>query len=315
MNAAIVGFGAIGCRHAQSLISKEGLHNIYIVEPSDQMFNEGIMKIGAKTDRFLRVQSVYDLDSSNIKIAIIATSSEPRFQIMKYLIESGIKFFLVEKIVFQSMAQFNSIIELMENNGVKAYCNFVNRYFNNYIDLQDKIRASVSSVSMKVVAGNLGLGCNAIHYMDLFEYLTGNPITKCSSALMLCATNCRRGQNYKEFSGILFADDDQKNTLSIYFDPSHTGNVNIELSIDDEHVLLSEGCETEYHFDRKKIGKRKFDIIPTSKLTSKIVNDILSDSTLLPTIANTKNVHSFLFKQINLTLGVPDEETVLCPIT
>ncbi|MGV8058389.1 MAG: Gfo/Idh/MocA family oxidoreductase [Smithellaceae bacterium] len=315
MNTVVVGFGAIGCRHAQSLMMGEGFKDIYVVEPSDQMFAEGIKKIGAKPERFLRVPDFSDLNCSKIKVAIIATSSEPRFQIMKQLIELGVKYFLVEKIVFQSMTQFNSIIELMEGNGVKAYCNFVNRYFNNYVELEKKIKVSASKVSMNVIAGNLGLGCNAIHYMDLFEYLTGNPISMCKSALTPWTDNCRRGSIYREFSGILFASDDRNNTLSIYFDPSHVGNVNIELSIDDKHLMLSEGSQIEYYFDGQKIGKREFDIIPTSKLTSKILNDILSNSTLLPTIASTRSTHSFLFKQINQTLGLPDEENILCPIT
>jgi hypothetical protein len=80
-------------------------------------------------------------------------------------------------------------------------------------------------------------------------------------------------------------------------------------------MLLSEGCGAEYDLGGETIQKRPFDIIPTSKLTNTILSDILTHSTFLPTIADTKNAHSFLFKQINKTLGLPDEENVLCPIT
>lgn len=315
MNVVIVGFGAIGCRHAQALMSAEGFQKICIVEPSEQIFNQGISKIGADPSRFIRVRAVDDLVCRDVQIAVVATSSEPRFRIMKHLIESGIRYFLVEKIVFQSMAQFDDIIKLLEHHGAKAYCNFVNRYFNNYVELKNRIKASSSRVSMTVIGGDLGLGCNAIHYMDLFEYLTGNPIALCDSALTPCPAENRRGSIYKEFSGVIFAEDEQNNMLSICFDPSHTGSVNLELHINGDRSLLSEGCGTEYYFGGQTAEKKAFHIIPTSRLTHRILNDIMFGSTLLPTVMTTKNTHSHLFKQITQALGLSQTRNVMCPIT
>lgn len=168
---------------------------------------------------------------------------------------------------------------------------------------------------MNIIAGDLGIVCNAIHYMDLFEYLSGYPIVECISDLCPWKNVNKRGMNYKEFSCVFIARDLQNNILTICFDPSHNGNVNIILNINGDKILLSEGCGTEYCSTNRQIKKRAFEIIPTSRLTAKIIIDILSESSLLPSIAHSKNIHTHLFKQINRALGLKNTAEVLCPIT
>ena len=48
---------------------------------------------------------------SGIDLAISSTCAEPRYDIIKNLIEYGVKLFLIEKIAFQSLAQFDNIIK------------------------------------------------------------------------------------------------------------------------------------------------------------------------------------------------------------
>jgi len=314
MNALIVGFGGMGCRHTQSLLASKRYEQISVVEPSDAMLEEGLQKINASPGDITRVPRIAQA-TGHADIVIIATSSEPRFEIMKQLLQRGFKHFLVEKIVFQSAAQFDEIIDLLEKSEARAYGNFVNRYFPTYVLLREKVRTSKARVAMTVTGGDLGIGCNAIHYLDLFEYLTGKNIqTVCSSLKSWDKVN-KRGDRYREFSGLISAKSGSDDTLTVYFDPSHSGGAMLHLDLGQERFLLSEGSGVEYRIFPDTIATADFTIIATSKLSATIVDDILGARSPLTSVAQTRNAHVHLFKAVNKTLQLPDKDTTLCPIT
>ena len=99
-NVLVVGFGAMGCRHAQSLLHGDDF-NLYVVEPDSQTFEKGIEKICASHNMVTRV----DLRSQlpQFDFAVVATSSGPRYSITKDLLEFNVKNILLEKVVFQSI--------------------------------------------------------------------------------------------------------------------------------------------------------------------------------------------------------------------
>lgn len=314
MHALIVGFGGMGCRHAQSLLSSGRCEQIAVVEPSDEKFNEGLAKIKAVPTDVKRFSSLAEY-SEGADIVIVATSSGPRFDIMTQLLRKGYKRFLLEKILFQSVYQFNEIITLLEKYQAKAYCNFVNRYFANYKRLREVIHTRQERVDMTVIGGDLGLGCNAIHYMDLFEYLTGAHIADVNSKISASPRENKRGSSYKEFSGLITARNDREDALTIYFDDSHSGGVTLRIDIGRERHILSEGKKKELHCDRGNIVEDDFILTPSSLLTAGIVEDILAGRSILTTVEQTKNAHAFLFKEMNRTLNLPENERTLCPIT
>ena len=94
---AIIGFGAMGCRHAQSLINnpETAAWEIFAVETSEDNFKLGLQKIGADETRVKRVDSVINLPDE-VDMVIIATSSGPRFYIMNQLLDKGIRYYLLE---------------------------------------------------------------------------------------------------------------------------------------------------------------------------------------------------------------------------
>ena len=99
----IVGFGGIGCRHAQSFLDKKKDYEVHILEPSDENIKQNLKRINAKKSDFTWYK---DIDNVPVlDIAIVATSSFPRFKIVKNLVVMGYKKFLLEKIVFQSEEQ------------------------------------------------------------------------------------------------------------------------------------------------------------------------------------------------------------------
>ena len=170
----IVGFGVMGCRHAQSFLDKKKDYEVHILEPSDESIKQNIKRIGAEKSDFIWYKNIDNIPL--LDIAIIATSSYPRFEIVKNLIKMGYKKFLLEKVVFQSEKQFSTIIKMIDESDSVAYCNFVNRYFVAYNNIKKQLDRSNKKININVLGGalQLGLGCNAIHYIDILQYLTNN---------------------------------------------------------------------------------------------------------------------------------------------
>jgi len=156
----IVGFGNMGCRHAQSLLGNKDKYEIHVVEPSAEAIQVNSGRIGAEKGDIAFYDSIDDAPG-NVDVAIVASSSNPRYGIVKNLLNKGVKLFLLEKIVFQSIEQFDEIISIAENKGAKLYCNFVNRFFSVYNDIRTRIGSSNTLVNMTVYGGDFGLGCNA----------------------------------------------------------------------------------------------------------------------------------------------------------
>ena len=93
----VVGFGSIGCRHAQSLLNNKEHYEIHILEPSRSTIEKNLKAINARMSHFTWYENLEEVPM--LDFAIISTSSSPRFEIIKYLLKIGFKKFLVEKIV------------------------------------------------------------------------------------------------------------------------------------------------------------------------------------------------------------------------
>jgi predicted dehydrogenase len=317
---AIIGFGAMGCRHAQSLINNPETANwkILTVETSEENFKLGIQKIGADETRIQRVSAISNLPDS-IDLAIVATSAAPRYAIMNQLLDKGIKYYLLEKIVFQSLAQFDHIIQRMKQLEAVAYCNFVNRYFDNYNHIRKQIQSNPGiPVEMTVTGGEFGLGCNAIHYIDLFEYLTSSSgkVTIQYNLLEELESGNKRGNEYREFRGSIAAVNDKKQHLRITsFKAFETGIViNIRLG---DHSLhqLNENMGTAVEYNENGIRNHLFNLLPTSRLTAVICQDIFNGTCRLSTVQETRQTHAQLFGIFNTVLKLENSSETICPIT
>ena len=312
MNILLVGFGNMGCRHAQSLLKRKNDDNLYVLEPHKEIIEINKSKINDIENKLVFIDNL-DALTCDIDFAIIATSSYPRFEIVKKLLDRGIKKFLLEKVVFQSEKQFDIVINMLENYDAIAYCNFVNRYFPNYRKIKQEMLKN-TPFNMVVTGGNFGLGCNALHYVDLFEFLSDEYSSIKSSKLELLNSINRRGDIYKEVSGQLAWSSPKGNILLINSDVKITAGVEIIITQNRKTHILNE--ESLKHIELAadlSIKITDFIIKYTSELTNIIVNDIIESNTLLPTVQETKNCHIHLFSILNPVFGLSKSD--LCPIT
>jgi predicted dehydrogenase len=313
LNILVVGFGMMGCRHVQALLQNKEKFKVHVLEPSAENVETNAARIGAKPEDCSWYNSLGEVPP--VELAIVATSSAPRFNIVKTLIESGCKFFLLEKIVFQSVDQFKEIMELMNANGVKAYCNFVNRYFEAYNEIKQELNAD-THLEMLVYGNAFGLGCNAIHYIDIFQYLTANNnLIIDSSSVSKIEIENRRGTQYREFTGTLKMKNDKGDKVTIIADPEFLGGVTINIRQGNKEYLLSEQSQKYYSIGVGSNDKKDFTITPTSRLSDKITLEILEGNCRLTRLEETFQSHQLLFEVFNNCLFGEHLNVTLCSIT
>jgi predicted dehydrogenase len=315
-NVLVVGFGMMGCRHVQALLQRKGEMNVIVLEPSIIVIEESLLRIGANRDDCTWVTDISEVQEV-IDVAVIATSSAPRYRIVSSLIEKGIKNFLLEKIVFQSEEQFDTILKIAEENDVKLYCNFVNRYFKPYRDIKSYIQlVDCADINMTIIGGPFGLGCNAIHYIDIYQFITGcDEINVKTADVSIMDIENRRGNQYKEFKGKILVSDQSQKSLFIISDEHFQGGVVITIKAGDKTFILNEQTKQVYETDGKTISQSDFEIIPTSMLSALIVEEIIAGKCNLTRLEETKSAHFSLFNLFNQILTGNHSSSMICPIT
>jgi len=322
---AIVGCGQLGSRHLQAIAKLGGSLRIQVVEPSEanQRIGEARLAEVLPERHDIEVEWYENLDGleQGSDLTIVSTTARGRAAILKALVEKGHKRFLVEKIVCQSETEYESILKVFGEKDVKGWVDCTRRYFPFYeliIPLLEKER----TVIFNATGGNHGLGCNAIHLLDLFWRITGS-----SRQLQLNGDYLSprllpnpRGEDLIEFSGTLVAITKAETFASISFHPENSAPVLIGITSDhyrvsvnesDHHALLSRK-ESDWRWE-----EHPFETLYSSNLTNRIARSILEeDACDLPTVEDSYWLHKELFRVFNshikrLTGGVGN----VCPIT
>ncbi|MDZ4726929.1 MAG: Gfo/Idh/MocA family oxidoreductase [Leptospira sp.] len=298
MKVLVVGFGSIGSRHTQSLLGSNLVKNITVFDPSDESYSQGLKRIAATELQVERISTLDAVKEHCPDIVILSSTAKDRFSQFEFFAQMGVKRFLVEKIVFQSMEQFHNAISLIQKHEIESFCNFANRYYPNYILLKDLIRNQ--RLDMRITCGDIGLATSAIHYMDLFEYLSDSPIHDSIGDLKSSLKENKRGKEYKEYNGLILFLTEKGDKLSLFYDASHEANPMIELSFGEHFHVISEGERKERFKNQLNFENKPFEIIPSSILTKQIVEDMLNGNCILTSIQGTMNTHMHLFNVINI---------------
>lgn len=310
----IVGFGAMGCRHTQAFLSQKSKFEVHVLEPSENNIKENLKKINAEYND-CKWYSISD-DIPVLDIAVIATSSKPRFEIIKKLLKIGYRNFLLEKIVFQSEYQFKTVLKLTKKFNALVYCNFVNRYFDVYNIIRKEILTSNNKTHITVHGGEFGLGCNSIHYIDIFQYLTNCNNPKLVKAkINISKIKNKRGNEYEEFTGFITLKNNKSDSVRIISEVGYNGGVTINIRSGGKNYFINEQTKMFYYHTKKQFNFERFSILPTSSLSNVIVDDIFNNNCVLTKLEETYLAHIELFNVFNKTLYGKTFLKKLCPIT
>lgn len=172
-NIVIVGAGGIGQRHAQSCgtLPVAG-YSLHLVDPNDEN--------RARTNELLNgrdavswYKTVSDLPKT-IDLAIVATRADIRAAITQNLVENAsARSLILEKVLFQKLDDYASTGRILRQAGAAAWVNCPRRLWLSYRQLRDELKGQdIARIGMS--GADWDIGCNAIHFIDLFAFLTGS---------------------------------------------------------------------------------------------------------------------------------------------
>lgn len=205
INIALIGAGELGSRHLQSLVGVENA-KVFVVEPSmlsrDIAFKRVEEVVLSTKAEINFVEDITQLPQK-IKFVIIATGAAPRLAILKKLVKHAkVKYLLLEKVLFQNTNEYHEAKKLIDEYKIKTWVNCPRRMFDAYSDLKHNLN-QLAPISMRVTGGNWGLACNAIHFIDIFSFLSNSKVLSVDTGQLDKQIYPSRRENYIEFFGCL----------------------------------------------------------------------------------------------------------------
>ena len=306
----IVGFGGIGSRHCESLISNPD-YNISIIDPDENSFklNSKIIDLIGKNTAVHYFKDLGDFDKKRIDLIIHATTANVRLDSLKNILSKiECNNYLLEKIVFQNSSSFREYENSTLAKKINSYVHLPMRYYRSTKLVREIIKKNDLLVqSIEIKGSRWGILCNLIHYLDYFKHIFGvKPDFLLESNNNTEIVNSKRSNIFKEISGELSLINSQNVRLHLI----DRVNENFELNFICNNDNLITIKDTGVHFNNKFIqnGFRQF----TSELTLQIVDDIFNSKSSLPFVNETLKYHEVVF---DLYRNISMENPKVIPVT
>lgn len=180
----LIGCGNIGFRHLQALVQLPQAVEIMVVEPN-LLAHPRIATLIAEHKGSHRIELRDSLPSmvAHFDLAVLATPANHRRIIVENLLSRyKIAVMILEKVLFQRLEDLDAVQTLLVAHGVKAYVNCGRRYFPGYVDLKRRFSVQQQPLDISVSGSSFNLASNAVHFIDLAEYLNGCGCVKLDGA-------------------------------------------------------------------------------------------------------------------------------------
>lgn len=321
---AIVGAGQIGSRHLQACAMLELAATIHVCDISENSLavaKKRFEEVGNIAGEIkVKYHSAIDELPKDIDIAIIATDAKQRYAITKELLTKiNLRSIIFEKVVFQSKSQFQEIKSLLDEAKIKAWVNCPRRMYPLYKSIRNTLHGE-NRIYMSVAGGEWGLGCNSIHFLDLFSYLTSSTelfidTTRLDNNIL---TSKRSG--YKEFSGSLFVSGANGSRLQLF--SMSNSDLIVQISIMSESMaFIIDEKNGLMKWNRKDNGWKndltEFTTPFQSQLTDIAINQILNEGSCeLTDYESSMMLHFLLIDSLNdFIFRKTGESLTVCPIS
>ncbi len=317
----IVGCGNVGSRHLQAIVKLPHELTIEVVEISKKALEIAKSRLEEIDYDKKKIRCNWHDNIQELKekadLVIVSTTSIGKVELVSKLLDMGYSRFVIDKIVAQSDKEYDFLLNKMTNLKAKAWVNTARGYFESYQKLKKYFEGS-EPIYMSVNAGNRGLGCVGIHFINLFSFLCDNYKIKLNGdSLYNKLLPNKRGKNLVEFAGTITGSLPDGSSLTITFSPHDDLGQTIDIMGKNKHLLIDESNEKVHFLKGNNQNEFKFKNEFQSSLTTKIVHDILeNDNCNLPTLEESSYVHHELFQIFNEHIKkISGEDRELCPIT
>lgn len=320
---AILGVGGLGSRHLQGVAKATTDIRVDVVDPSQsalriakQRYEEVENNKHVKEINFF---SSLDDASLEIDLAIVATNADIRFNVVKELFSvRKVKAVVLEKVLFQKLAYYEEFHEILEKKNVSCWVNHPRRMYPFYKKLKDKL-LNADRLSFSYQGGSWGLGCNALHFIDSWSFLTDSTELVLNSELLEKQVYPAKRQGFVEFHGMLTGRLGE-HAFSIYSGAYEAASA-LLITSDSLSVYIDEAngvyklADKENSWSWNDFSEKI--IYFQSELSGKLVDDVLRDGSCeLPSYREAMALHvPFVASLLEHESLINNEKRSICRIT
>lgn len=322
VNVAIIGAGQLGSRHLQGLARVETPLSIHLLDPSEASLALARSRYeevaGPASPHSLRLYRDVAQLPGEIEVAISATTASHRLSSLRQaLSQSRIRHVLLEKVLFQRLDEYQAAASLLDDAGTRAWVNCARRMFPGYQELK-AFFGDEAPFLLQVSGGNWGLGCNGIHFCDLFAYLTSSDSLSFDVSGLDQVVHASKRPGFFEFTGTLVARQGAR-LLSLQSREEALPRHLVMIRSASKTALVDEvGGVVRLLDEASGTWTEKAFVAPyQSQLTSGFVNDVLAGRPpSLPDFASSSRVHvAFISALLGHFNQVNAQQGDICPIT
>lgn len=306
--AFLSSLGTMGFRHLQGLVQAH--YSVTGHDPQESSFQKCKTKLLEASLPTEQLEWVQTIPKGKFDIAVFSETSKFRLQnIEQFLKTSQAEYYLLEKPLAANPDEVEKIISLFQKNQIdpkKVRVNLSRRTWDSSQKLKKLISESTKSY-FNLSSGAIGLGCNGIHFIDLFNYLCdGDKLNVIHSQLDTTQIASGRGIDFKDYGGIFHI---QKDKHDFILNISADSSAPALFSVRGDHFLFSlDESDLSY-----KLMQRKKDSVKANYLTGhdyqtlesgilnlKPMHQVTADWTqnpnLLPSLTEGLPAHNLLFE-------------------
>jgi predicted dehydrogenase len=291
----------------QALALFEEELEIYLVDPRQESLEQAkdrFEEVSCFRNKKLYFRNKIDDLPTIIDFVVIATNSLQRLMVLNELVaHSTVNYLLLEKFLFPKAEEYVEAKRLITDNRIKAYVNCARRMWPVYQKIREDINGD-THIKVTVDGENWSMGSNAIHFLDLFFYFTGEQdITINTSKLdRELIDNKRKG--YVDFSGTLQGI--TKNGNELHLTSRLTNRVITEIIIESNKrkYKIHEAEQIIEIIHEGQMESAPFKLFHQSSLTNKVLEQLDVHGTCdLVSFKESSKYHLTLLKAFNSVLG------------
>lgn len=322
----IVGCGNLGGRHLQAVASLPQIREIEIIDPRPEALAKGREFLSEMPQRqsevsFRWVTSPED-GTKEGDLCIVATQASGRCELILQAHELlGCRTFLIEKIVSQSVAEYERLLDYAKRHRLSIWVNCKSRAHPSHRRIKSRLKPD-EPVVFSVVGGNHGLANNGVHATDLFAfYSQGKEIKSGGTFIDPVLHPSKRGKDVFDLSGTLHGYTENGGQFSLTFSGLYNGPVHFSISSPSYRAVVDDAMK--WFFESSAESGWTWRQVPyeanlmVSNMTKGFVMDILSKRRCeLPTLEECFPAHEFILNSLQPHFQkLLQKEIHCCPVT
>lgn len=180
----ISGAGQLGSRYLQGLAKCRLPLRIYVQDVCEESLGRAGQRwhevLDRETHHKVSFHTSFEALPRQLDIAIVATSADVRPRVVGEIAShTAVRFWVLEKVLAQSEPGLDEIMSHVKGYS-GAWVNTPRRMMPWYQQIKSQLGLN-HPMTLRVEGGGWGLACNAVHYLDLFAWWTGETLQSVST--------------------------------------------------------------------------------------------------------------------------------------